>query len=233
VHALLLVVVLAGAPHLAQSDLARLRRTIPAQLKGPLAPLSPKLEAARSGTKPSVANVRNRLKEMRELETAARALLANPAIDPQPVHQALALGWGDLAELEGALAIEGEGDELQRDAVRTNARARAEDAEALAASELDSKTARGPAAQVVVRQQSALDACWQEHLLSTSAPVTVERMATVVLEKGRVRAVSFTSPLAGPLAHLGECLQTRILGWQLTDDADALELPLRFTAPNR
>lgn len=231
--ALLLAVLLSGAPHLSQQELAHLRAEVMPRLAGPYAALAPGLAAPGPHTKPSVKAVRARLQALRELESAARTLLVNPAIDARLVHRALALGWGELAELEGALAIEGEGDEVQRNAVRESARARAADAEALAASELAERDARGPAAQVVARQQPALDACWQEHLLATSDPVAVERLATLAVEKGRVRAVGFSAPLQGPLARFGECLQTRLLGWQLTDDAETLELPLRFTVPQR
>ena len=42
--------------------------------------------------------------------------------------------------------------------------------------------------------------------------------------------VELAPPLTGPRLHLGECLTTRLLGWVLTADADAVELPLRFTA---
>jgi len=169
---------------------------------------------------PSVATVRSKLVAMRELETAAQRLLARGEQLPQ-VHRALAHGWAQVEAAETELQVSGEGERLERAAIRAMAEARAADAHLLKTWEQGDRHEINP----------ALQACWQEHLLSTDKPDSLEVKVTVSLEKGHVAGVELAPPLTGFRAHLAECLKTRLLGWALEGDADAAELTLRFAPP--
>lgn len=256
--ALLALCVFTASPHITQDDLALLGRSIPL-LTGPLASLGPPLEQARvHGAAPSVAAARDHLAAVRGLEEKARLALGGPlsAANRAALHLALGVAWAELANLEGALAIEGEGDGPERVAVRSQARTRGEDATLLAASELfdaasepgatlpDSLRALGLRVGASLRQSasagdvarsraSELQACWEEHLLTQGQEEPLALLATLELDAGRVTGVSFQPTLAKQRARLSACLTLRLLGWRVTDAADALELPLRLGATAR
>ena len=249
----LVALVLAGAPHLAQDELALLSRSVP-PLVGPLAVLSSPLERARvHGAPPSVEAVREHLAAVRTLEEKARAAMAS-ALAPSEratLHQLLGLAWAEVANLEEALAIEGQGEGPERNAVRAQARLRSEDAWQLSASELFDAASepqgalpgpvhalglrlgrglrqRASASDVARSRGGELQACWEEHLLTQGAEEPLPLVVTLELEAGRVVGVSFQPALTKQRVHLGACLSTRLLAWRVTDDADALELPVHL-----
>ena len=253
--AALMLLALAGVPHLAQDDLALLGHSVP-PLSGPLSPLGPALEQARPhGTVPSVAAVRDHLAALRTLEEKARAVapgLGSPS-ERATLHLLLGLAWAEVSDLEAALAIKGEGEAFERPAVRTQAQNRSDDAAILAASELFNAASepgsnlsesirtlgnrlgaglkQGVNAREVARARTGeLQACWEEHLLTQGTEEAIPVTATLELEAGRVVGVTFLPPLEKQKARLGACLTTRLLGWRVSDDADALELPLHLGA---
>jgi hypothetical protein len=189
-----------------------------APLRNPLAELASR--TPRPAVVPTVENVRHALEAVRALETAARPLLARGEKLSQ-VHRDLATGWAAVEAAETALLVEGESDGPERAAIRSMSASRAEDAHALALFERGDRRDTNP----------ALDACWQEHLLSTDKPDSLDVKVTLALGNGHVTAVEFTPPINRFRAHLGECLTTRLLGWAVLGDADAVELDLHFTAP--
>jgi hypothetical protein len=241
---------------LSTDDVRSLQKALGA-MDGPLARLSNPLIAARAGSTPTTATVKSRLVAMRELELDARALLES---EPSPsvrakAHLALAVAWAELADLEQALALEGEGDGPTRVAVRQIAQDRAADARALAFAEATAcaREPGGPPGSSGVCQAAAgaplgsrslgeelqalapaVQACWQEHLASQNGDVRLELTATltVVHDGPRVRTQQATllPVLQGPRVRLGECLTVRLLGLRAegAGDADAVEVPLRL-----
>ena len=189
------------------------------------APLQPKLAELEAPKPATVENIRAALIGVRALDAAARPLLAKRD-HVADVHRALARGWAAVEKLETALQVDGQGDGPERDQVRAMADARAHDAFAIRDWELAAVASAPPN-----RVTPALEACWQEHLLSTDKPDALDSTATLNVEAHRVTAVTFAPAIDGFRAHLGECLQTRLMGVGVKEDADALELPLHFTAP--
>jgi hypothetical protein len=203
------------------------------------------------------------LKTQRSLEIEARTVFASAArsgVERASVHAALALAWTELAELEEALSIEGEGDTPgSLDAVRKQAESRANDARAIAAAEAfdcvhepgvspalakacgegigpDSTLRQGTSASEVATSRGAeIRACWQEHLLTQGGDDPLQVLATLEFDQTRTSAVSFAPTLNGPRAKLGECLSTRLLGWRVVEanEVEAVELPLKLEAPSK
>ncbi len=205
------------------------------------------------GSPPSVEAVRDHLAALRTLEEQARGLLVPslPPADRATLHAWLGTAWAEVANLEEALAIEGQGEGRERVMVRAQARLRADDAHALAASELFAAATevggnlpapvcaiglkqgtglmQSASAREVTRSRGAeVHACWQEHLLTQGAEDPLALLATLELDQGRVTGVSFKPSLDRQRGRLGACLATRLLAWRVTDDAYALELPLRL-----
>ncbi|MBS2026801.1 MAG: hypothetical protein JST54_02755 [Deltaproteobacteria bacterium] len=191
-------------------------------------PLQTKLAELEAPKKASVETVRAALIAARALDSAARPLLGKRD-HPADVHRALARGWAAVEKLETALQVDGQGDGPERDQVRAMAEARAHDAFAIREWELAAAADAAP----LVRVTRALEACWQEHLLSTDKPDAIDATATLTLEGHRVVQASFAPPLEGFRVHLAECLQTRLLGATVKEDADEVDVPLHFTAPRK
>lgn len=230
------VLALALAASGLSADQARaLQQRVPPALSGPLAKLRDPLSACIREQKPSVAHLRARLKDVRELERAARPLLTQ-GVKPEQVHGALALCWSRVAELEGALAIEGEGDRAERDAVRTAAAQRAQDADTLAADEYALMHAPLTTLDQALKQRMpALQACWREHLMRTAGAADTLDVKLSLDWEALKTSVTFEPALTGHRLQLGECLATRALGVPRPppDQPVGVELPLHLTAPER
>jgi len=224
----LLAVALAAASPLPDGYRSMANGIVEPALANALKPIASAYRAATAPAKPTVEAVRTKLRQIRTLEAKARPFLTGRK-GSIAARYALAIAWVDLGDLESALAEKGEGkSEATREAVRQEAQARADDAYTIAkfAGPMDPDAI----ARVLPYRMPALKACWQEHLLSRAKPDAVDATATLSLTRGHVTQVKFAPELRGPRAHLGECLTTRLLGFVVTDDAEAIELPLHFTA---
>lgn len=209
---------------------ARLREAFGATALRPLeAPLARCLGEA----VPTVDALKTKLSAVRELEAAARTVLATSDGPARLEAQRLvALGWLALAELASTLAERGEGETAAvREAVKELATREAAQGYALARAGLRPVQEAAPGVLLAEARAPELQACWQLHLLARQQAAPLAVVVEVGIDpKGFARDVAFEPPLDPGQQLLGQCLTTRLLGWQFTEasEAEAVQLPLRF-----